>query len=151
MDESTRRRIVQKASYVRDAVEVLASKRDSLTFEEYRDRRQERDVVEREFQTAIEACIDIGEMLLRSHGGAVPDTNAAVFRELASSGTITDETADRMARAAGLRNVLSHQYGPISTIETSSTVCGINSTRSRNTSRKSDHRSSKSVDRTITL
>ena len=111
MDESTRRRIVQKASYVRDAVEVLASKRDSLTFEEYGDRRQERDVVEREFQTAIEACIDIGEMLLRSHGGAVPDTNAAVFRELASSGTITDETADRMARAAGLRNVLSHQYG----------------------------------------
>ena len=108
MDESTRRRIVQKASYVRDAVEVLASKRDSLTFEEYRDRRQERDVVEREFQTAIEACIDIGEMLLRSHGGAVPDTNAAVFRELVSSGTITDETADRMARAAGLRNVLSH-------------------------------------------
>ena len=111
MDESTRRRIVQKASYVRDAVEVLASKRDSLTFEEYRDRRQERDVVEREFQTAIEACIDIGEMLLRSHGDAVPDTNAVVFRELASSGTITDETADRMARAAGLRNVLSHQYG----------------------------------------
>jgi uncharacterized protein YutE (UPF0331/DUF86 family) len=111
MDESTRRRIVQKASYVRDAVEVLASKRDSLTFEEYRDRRQERDVVEREFQTAIEACIDIGEMLLRSHGGAIPDTNAAIFRELASSGTITDETADRMARAAGLRNVLSHQYG----------------------------------------
>ena len=111
MDESTRRRIVQRASYVRDAVEVLASKRDSLTFEEYRDRRQERDVVEREFQTAIEACIDIGEMLLRSHDGAVPDTNAAVFRELASSGTITDETADRMARAAGLRNVLSHQYG----------------------------------------
>ena len=111
MDESTRRRIVQKASYVRDAVKVLASKRDSLTFEEYRDRRQERDVVEREFQTAIEACIDIGEMLLRSHGGAVPDTNAAVFRELAFSGTFTDETADRMARAAGLRNVLSHQYG----------------------------------------
>lgn len=111
MDESTRRRIVEKASYVRDAIEVLASKRDSLSFEEYRDSREDRAVVERELQTAIEACIDIGEMLLRSRETAVPAANKDVFRRLESEGLLDDSTADRMARAAGLRNVLSHQYG----------------------------------------
>lgn len=111
MDEATERRVVEKASYVRDAVEVLASKRDALSFEEYKERREERDIVEREFQTAIEACIDIGEMVLRSRNTSVPETNAAVFRALGESGSLDEETAERMARAAGLRNVLSHQYG----------------------------------------
>ncbi|WP_167837280.1 type VII toxin-antitoxin system HepT family RNase toxin [Halosimplex halophilum] len=111
MDESTRRRIVEKASYVRDAVEVLAEKRDSLSFEEYRDSREDRAVVERELQTAIEDCIDIGEMLLRSRDIAVPETNRSVFRRLEAEAVLDDATADRMARAAGLRNILTHQYG----------------------------------------
>lgn len=59
------RRIVQKAEYVAEALEILASKRESLTFEEYAAQREQRDVVEREFQTTIEACIDIGELLLQ--------------------------------------------------------------------------------------
>lgn len=112
MDDSTKERVVEKAEYVRDAVEVLSTKRDSLTLEAYRSRREQRDIVEREFQTAIEACIDIGEMVLRSNGYTVPDTNAGVFRRLGNKGVLTDDTAERMSRAAGLRNVLSHQYGP---------------------------------------
>jgi uncharacterized protein YutE (UPF0331/DUF86 family) len=111
MDGSTRRRIVEKASHVRDAVEVLAEKRDSLSFEEYRDSREDRAVVERELQAAIEACIDIGEMLLRSRDIAVPETNRDVFRRLETEALLDDTTADRMARAAGLRNILTHQYG----------------------------------------
>ncbi|WP_436928820.1 type VII toxin-antitoxin system HepT family RNase toxin [Halosimplex halobium] len=111
MDEPTRRRVVEKASYVRDAVELLAEKRDSLSFEEYRDSREDRAVVERELQTAIEACIDIGEMLLRSQDIAVPETNRDVFRRLEAQEVLDDATADRMARAAGLRNILTHQYG----------------------------------------
>jgi uncharacterized protein YutE (UPF0331/DUF86 family) len=111
MDGSTRRRIVEKASHVRDAVEVLAEKRDSLSFEEYRDSREDRAVVERELQAAIEACIDIGEMLLRSRDIAVPETNRDLFRRLETEALLDDTTADRMARAAGLRNILTHQYG----------------------------------------
>ena len=60
MDQQTRRRILEKAEYVSEAVSALTEKRDSLSFEEYAERCEARDVVEREFQTAIEACLDIG-------------------------------------------------------------------------------------------
>jgi uncharacterized protein YutE (UPF0331/DUF86 family) len=109
MDDRTEQRILEKARYVGEAVEVLASKRDSLSFEEYRSEREQRDVVEREFETATEACLDIGKMLLRASEGSVPSTNAAVFRELGERDGLEDETALRMARAAGFRNILSHQ------------------------------------------
>ena len=111
MDEATRQRIVEKASYVRDAVEVLVSKRDSLSLADYCDSREDRAVVERELQTAIEACIDIGEMLLRSRDTPVPETNRDVFSRLGTEDLLEDATAERMARAAGLRNILTHQYG----------------------------------------
>lgn len=111
MDDRVRRRIVQKAAYVRDAIEVLAGKRDTLSFEEYRSQREQRDVVEREFETAIEACIDIGEMVLADEGGSIPATNASVFRELGAREVLDDDTALGMAQAAGFRNILSHRYG----------------------------------------
>lgn len=111
MDERTRQRILEKATYVADALTVLAQKRDELSFKEYREQREARDVVEREFETAIEACIDIGKMLLRATTETVPDRNAQVFHELGSADVLDGETAQRMAEAAGFRNVLSHQYG----------------------------------------
>ena len=110
MDERTRQRILEKATYVADALTVLAEKRDELSFEEYRERREARDVVEREFETAIEACIDIRKMLLRVTSATVPDRNAQVFHELGRTDVLDEETAQRMAEAAGFRNVLSHQY-----------------------------------------
>lgn len=111
MEERTERRILDKAGYIVDAVDVLAAKRDNLTFEEYTANREDRDVVEREFETAIEAAIDIATMLLRATDRDVPETNAATFYELAREGILEEATAERMARAAGFRNILAHRYG----------------------------------------
>lgn len=112
VDESTEARVLEKTEYVGEAVVMLASKRDVLSFEEYQDDREQRDIVEREFETAIEACIDIGELLLDADGTTPPETNAGVFRRLGERDVLDSETARRMAQAAGFRNVLSHQYGP---------------------------------------
>lgn len=111
MDERTERRILEKAEYVGDAIKVLVRKRDSLSFEEYRTQREQRDVVEREFETAIEACIDIGKMLLAAESDSKPSTNAEVFHELGNRDVLDSKTARRMAQAAGFRNILSHRYG----------------------------------------
>lgn len=111
MDERTEERILEKAEYVREAVVVLADKRDSLSFEDYSADREQRDVVEREFETAIEACIDIGKMLLVAADAEVPGANADIFRELGDRGVLDAETASSMAQAPGFRHVLSHQYG----------------------------------------
>jgi uncharacterized protein YutE (UPF0331/DUF86 family) len=111
MDDRTEQRILEKAQYVRGAVTVLAEKRDTLTFDAYQANREERDVVEREFETTIEACIDIGRMVLKANGDELPSTNAGIFRELGTRGILDSDTAPRMAQAAGFRNILSHQYG----------------------------------------
>ena len=111
MDEPTEDRILEKAEFVASAVAILAEKRDSLSFEEYRNEREQRDVVEREFQTAIEACIDIGTMILVARDADVPETKAGVFRALGEESILDEELAERMAQAAGFRNVLAHQYG----------------------------------------
>jgi len=111
MDARTERRILEKARYVRDAVEVLAEKRDALSLEEYRSDRTKRAVVEREFETAIQACIDIATMVLRAEDADVPPTNAGAFRALEDLGILDGDTATGMAQAAGFRNVLAHQYG----------------------------------------
>lgn len=111
MDERTERRIIEKAEYVGDAVKIPVRKRESLSFEEYRTQREQRDVVEREFETAIEACIDIGKMILKSGDVDILHTNTQVFHELGTQGVLDTKTARKMAQAAGFRNVLSHRYG----------------------------------------
>jgi uncharacterized protein YutE (UPF0331/DUF86 family) len=103
-------RIVDKAEYIEEALSVLAAKR-SLDEEAYRTDREQRAIVEREFQTAIEACIDIAGLLLRTTNGDTPSTYAERFSALEERGVLSSETSDRMRSAAGFRNVLTHQYG----------------------------------------
>ena len=111
MDDRTERRILEKVQYVSEAVGVLADVRDDTTFEEYRSDRLTRDVVEREFLTAIQACIDVGSMLLAAADADIPEQNADVFRALGERDILDDDATERMIRAAGFRNVLAHQYG----------------------------------------
>jgi len=102
--------IVDKATYVEDAVAVLAAKR-SLDEAVYRGDREQQAIVEREFQTAIEACIDIAGLLIRASDGEMPETYGDRFDLLEELDVLTAETSERMREAAGFRNVLVHQYG----------------------------------------
>lgn len=95
LDDEREERILEKAAYVEDAVAVLKRKQ-SLGADEYYDDREQRDVVEREFQTAIEACLDIAALLCRDLEGTVPVENAEKFVVLARQGVLSAETAERM-------------------------------------------------------
>lgn len=110
IDDETETRIVEKAEYVDEAATVLARKQ-SLEEAEYLDDREQRAVVEREFQTAIEACIDVAELLIVATSADVPDTNAGKFTLLEDLGVLSESTTERMQDAAGFRNVLAHNYG----------------------------------------
>jgi uncharacterized protein YutE (UPF0331/DUF86 family) len=101
--------IVDKATYVEDAVAVLAAKR-SLDEAVYRGEREQQAIVEREFQTAIEACIDIAGLLIRVSDGEMPETYGDRFDLLEELDVLTAETSEGMREAAGFRNVLVPQY-----------------------------------------
>jgi len=103
-------RILEKASYVEEAISVLASKR-KLDKQTYLDDREQRAIVEREYQTAIEACLDIAGLLIRTVDRDAPDTYAERFAILNDADVLSAETSGKMQRAAGFRNILVHQYG----------------------------------------
>jgi uncharacterized protein YutE (UPF0331/DUF86 family) len=107
-------RVVEKAEFIETCLEVLAE-RQSVGPDEYAETIEIRDVVERRFEMMTQACVDIGRILLVELDVEikVPDANAATMRELASAGVLSDETAEAMAEACGLRNVLAHEYGNV--------------------------------------
>jgi len=109
-DDETEERILDKAGYVEEAVAVLERKR-ALDEATYLSDREQRAIVEREFQTAIEACLDIAALLCKDLTGGAPEENARKFSVLAEREVLGPETTDRMIDAAGFRNVLAHNYG----------------------------------------
>lgn len=103
-------RILDKAEYVEEALTILSEKR-ALDRETYQESREQQAIVEREFQTAIEACIDIAGLLLRAMEETMPETYAQRFSLLEDHDVLSSETSERMRKAAGFRNILVHRYG----------------------------------------
>lgn len=102
--------MLAKVAFVNEAVQMLASKQ-SLSESEYLEDREAQAVVERNFHTAIEACIDIAELFIVASSREMPERNADRFRLLEEMDIVSQETAIAMAEAAGFRHVLAHTYG----------------------------------------
>ncbi|MDP9452508.1 MAG: DUF86 domain-containing protein [Actinomycetota bacterium] len=62
------------------------------------------------FVTAIEGCVDVAHHLCASESWAAPASNADAFRILVRHGVLEGQLGARLARAAGFRNVLVHEY-----------------------------------------
>jgi uncharacterized protein YutE (UPF0331/DUF86 family) len=65
------------------------------------------------FVTAIEGCVDVAHHLCASESWAAPASNADAFRILARHGVIDQGLGDKLALAAGFRNLLVHEYAVI--------------------------------------
>ncbi|CAN5138411.1 hypothetical protein BH24ACT1_BH24ACT1_01230 [soil metagenome] len=75
--------------------------------------RDRLDAMKYTLVTAIEGCIGVAQHVCASESWASPATNADAFRILATNGVLENDLAERLARAAGLRNVLVHQYAEV--------------------------------------
>lgn len=72
-----------------------------------------RAAVERWLHLSIEACIDLAYHVIADRGWAPAETARAAFRTLATHKVIPAELAERLGLAAGLRNVLVHEYAEV--------------------------------------
>lgn len=101
-----------KISAIRDAVqrvrEVLPTSAGEL-----RGNRTAREVVILNLFVAIQECLDLASHWLADGGLIVPATYAEVVLALGEHGIIERPLAKRLAAAAGLRNLIAHQYGAI--------------------------------------
>jgi uncharacterized protein YutE (UPF0331/DUF86 family) len=62
---------------------------------------------------AIQECVALATHWLADEGLDVPPTYGDVFRGLAARGVVTHELAERLAAAAGFRNLVAHRYGAL--------------------------------------
>lgn len=83
------------------------------SFEEYVSSRDHMDIAERNIQVAIEACLDIGKILITTQELQEPADNKGVFSVLAEAGIITKESLRFLIPMAGTRNILVHGYDRI--------------------------------------
>ncbi len=74
---------------------------------------QARALVEHFLRLAIEAALDLGRHIIAVKGFGLPEEYRDVARVLRENGVIPPHLADRLARMAGLRNILVHRYWDI--------------------------------------
>lgn len=90
----------------------LADKQDASN-EEYRDDRDLQAIVERRFETAIQACLDVASHIVASAGYREATNYGELFRILEEENVLSPSVADDMVEMAGFRNVLAHEYADI--------------------------------------
>lgn len=90
----------------------LAARQD-VGKQEYRTDRDIQAIVERRFQTAIQACLDVAAHIVAAEGYREPADYGDLFRILEEEGVVSSNVAERMVEMAGFRNVLAHQYATI--------------------------------------
>jgi uncharacterized protein YutE (UPF0331/DUF86 family) len=73
----------------------------------------ERRAVERMFENAIQACIDLAKHVATTALGYEGDSSKESMEVLWEHNVISDETATTMTTAVGFRNVLAHEYGTV--------------------------------------
>jgi uncharacterized protein YutE (UPF0331/DUF86 family) len=66
--------------------------------------------IERDLQVAIEACIDIGKIIISEKGLRPPETMRDVCQVLYETGFIDKMTLKEFEGMVGLRNILVHRY-----------------------------------------
>ena len=72
-----------------------------------------RDIVDRNFQVALESLIDLANYVVASRGLPKAETNAELFSILAAASLISERLAGTLRGWVGFRNVLVHEYARI--------------------------------------
>lgn len=103
--ETVRRRLRKLDELVRRLRELGDMSRDDFLGDP-----RARAAAERFLQVAIQLCLEVGAHVLSDRGVVDWEEYREVPARLADEGVLSRELADRLARAAGQRNVLVHLY-----------------------------------------
>ncbi|MCU0561196.1 MAG: DUF86 domain-containing protein [Desulfobacterales bacterium] len=106
--------IERKMTTVQERVSRLRQLAEKLTsFDDYRDSNDARDIAERNLQIAIEACLDIGKIIISRQKLPEPKDYKGVFLALTQANIIRTETTRFLLDMAGARNILVHGYDKV--------------------------------------
>ncbi len=89
---------------------ILELKEKKITLEQLEDNHDELYSIEHRIQLAIESAINIGEHLVSGLNLGLYDDAKGVFLILGKKRVIDNQLADNLKNAAGMRNILVHNY-----------------------------------------
>lgn len=104
--------IVRKSKMILDDLELLG-KYAKMTKDEYLESYEKQLVVERLLERILTRVIDINYHILSNKHKIVPSDYTESFVKMEKEGEIDKELLEQMKPAAGLRNVLAHEYDEI--------------------------------------
>jgi uncharacterized protein YutE (UPF0331/DUF86 family) len=99
-----------KIAAIRDAVERIRATLPS-SVESFEKDRTLREVVVLNLFVALQECVSLATHWLSDAGLDVPGSYREIFTSLAYRGALPAELAQKLAAAAGFRNLVAHQYG----------------------------------------
>ncbi len=107
-----REKVSEKLRYLEISLNYLRSRRN-ITLEDLQSNYELRSAIERNFQIAIEAAIDISEMTISEEGVEMPETYREAFLRLGEMGVVPRDFSTRLAQIPGFRNILARQYSEL--------------------------------------
>ncbi|MEX1112286.1 MAG: DUF86 domain-containing protein [Candidatus Andersenbacteria bacterium] len=102
--------VLQKCKYVIQDIERIRMLLDELSYEELASDEIKGTAAERYLERVVNRSIDINFHIVGETNNAPPDTYTDSFLLLAKIGVLSDELARNVAPAAGVRNILVHEY-----------------------------------------
>ena len=106
--------VERKMTLVMDRVERLRKLSEKIpSFKDYQKSADWKDLAERNLQIAIEACLDIGKIIISEKALPDPRDNQDIFVVLAEAGIISAKSLEFLMPMSGTRNVLVHGYDKV--------------------------------------
>ena len=106
--------IERKIGIVQERVGKLEELSVSVrSFDQYRSSANAKDIVERNLQVALEACLDIAKIVISQKGLSEPKDNQGLFVVLAEANVISEKSLKFLVPMAGTRNILVHGYDKV--------------------------------------
>jgi len=81
-----------------------------LTWQEYKQDKDKRRLLERWAENILNATIDIAKIVLASEKKMMPRSSEEALQDFSLLAGLSEEEARRFAKFAGLRNILAHEY-----------------------------------------
>lgn len=106
-------KIVEFLKVIRECLDMLREY-ERVTLGEFRNDRKIQDIVEREFERAIMACVDIGARLISSKRLTPASNYIEIFTRLLDQRVVSPDLSEAMKDFVRFRNILTHEYFQIS-------------------------------------
>jgi uncharacterized protein YutE (UPF0331/DUF86 family) len=101
--------VILKSGLVQKHINRIGEKTDT-DLQSFLKNIDSQEIVSFNLHLAIENCIDIGSHIVSEEAFGIPGSSGEMFHLLFENGFLSLELSDKMSRAAGLRNLIVHEY-----------------------------------------